>query len=128
MTTRRILLTEGDTRPLSVLALDDALGRPLDISGTSDVVRFKLRALNATAIKATIVCNKLVGRLTDDGETIETTAPYDTPGRGGRVEIPWTVEATSAAGEYEGEVEITFGDGRVQTLPKRVPVTILEQM
>lgn len=126
--TRRIELTQGDLRPLHRLSLTDRLGQPIDVSGVQDVVRLKIRAINATAVKETIVCNKLPGRLLEDGVTIETSAPYDLPGRGGRIEIPWTALATDTVGEFEGEIEITFGDGRPQTAPRRVPISILEQM
>lgn len=125
---RRITLTQGDTRPLSVISMQDVLGNPLDVSNASDVVRLKLREIGSTTVKDTIVCNKLPGFLSDDGVTVDSTAPYDTPGKGGRIEVPWTSLATDTAGEFEGEVEITFGDGRVQTLPRRVPITVLEQM
>ena len=87
-----------------------------------------MREIGATAVKDTIVCNKLAGRLGDDGVTVDSTTPYETPGKGGRIEVPWTTLATDTVGEFEGEVEITFGSGRVQTLPRRVPISVLEQM
>lgn len=111
----KIKLVQGDTRPQLVLSLtDDTTGDPIDVS--SATVRMRFRALGSTTVLATMTATKLPGRVLSDG-SIDLTSPYNTSGVGGRCVLNWTSDALSqAAGDYEGEIEITFGDTTVQTV------------
>jgi hypothetical protein len=54
--------------------------------------------------------------VTDDG-TIDSASPYDLAGSGGRVQFNWgSTDLIQAAGDYEGEIEISYSDGSKQTV------------
>lgn len=112
----RIKLVQGDTRPRLVIDLADAAtGEPLDVSDTGTTVVVKFREQGATALKATLACTKLI------------TAANATPGAGGRVQALWPAGALDAAGAFEGEIEITFADGSVQTVYDRLAFRVREE-
>lgn len=109
----KIEVVQNDTRPNVVINMTDKFtDLPIDISGTTVVV--KLRIVGTTAIKETLVCTLLPGLLQDDG-SISTTAPYNTPGKGGRFVIVWSNTALNTAADMEAEIVVTYGDGTVQT-------------
>jgi len=127
--TSRIKLVQNDTQPPLVVSLkqkpsDD----PLDFSNASDVVRLKMRELGSTTLQETVVGTKLTGFLKANG-TIDTDAPYNVAGAGGRVQFEWagTDALTGDAGRYEGEIEITYADGTVQTVYEELRFTIREE-
>lgn len=95
----KIKLVQGDTRPALVVTLtDDTTGDPIAITGAT--VRLKFRQLASDTLKAT-----LTGTVTD--------------GANGVVAFYWASDPTALngeAGDYEGEIEITFADGQVQTV------------
>jgi hypothetical protein len=95
----KIKLVQGDTRPvLNVTLTDSVTGSAINI--TDSTPRLKFRAVGATALTAT-----LVGVVTN--------------GPAGQVVFDWSDEPTALdgeAGDYEGEVEITFADSTVQTV------------
>lgn len=111
----KIKLVQGDTRPQLVLSLtDDTTGAAIDVS--SATVRMRFRALGSTTILATLTASKIPGVILEDG-TINFNAPYNVSGAGGRCVINWDSTALSQdAGDYEGEIEITFADTTVQTV------------
>ena len=111
----KIKLVQGDTRPQLILSLtDDTTGGPIDVSGAT--VRLKFRAAGSTTLIATMVATNLPGFVQPDGSII-TTSPYDVAGKGGRCVISWSSTALSGdAGDYEGEIEITFSDTTIQTV------------
>lgn len=116
-----VKLVRNDTRPRT-FSLLDGNGAALDINGAT--VLFKLRAAGSSVVKATNPCTLLSGRLMEDGVTVDTTPPYNTAGAGGRVRVDWTPTALDTAGEYQGEFEVTYGDGSVETVYELVKVTI----
>lgn len=95
----KIKLVQGDTRPvLTVTLTDNTTGLPINVADSTP--RLKFRAVGASVLTATIV-----GTVTD--------------GPNGVVVFDWSDEPTAlegAAGDYEGEVEITFADLTVQTV------------
>lgn len=127
--TSRIKLVQNDTQPPLVLSLkrkpsDD----PLDFSNAGDVVRLKMRAVGSTTLQETVVGTKLTGFLKDNG-TIDTDAPYNVAGAGGRAQFDWAGTSALAgdAGRYEGEIEITYNDGTVETVYEELRFTIREE-
>ena len=92
-----IKLVHGDTRPQIKVALtDDTTGNPIDI--TAATVRLKFRAAGSTTLLTT-----LVGTVTD--------------GVNGIAVFAWTTGSLNVdPGSYEGEIEITFSDGTIQTV------------
>ena len=97
--TEKIKLVQGDTRPALVCTItDDTTSGALDLTGCT--VRLKFREVGADTLTSTIT-----------GSIVNATA-------GQVVFYPASDPAMlqGAAGDYEGEIEITFGDGQVQTV------------
>jgi hypothetical protein len=111
----KIKLVQGDTKPVLIVSLtDEATGTPISI--TNATARMYFRAVGSTTILATITGTLLVGRLLEDG-SVDSTAPYDVLGAGGRVQFSWgSTDLVQPAGDYEGEIEVTFSDSSKQTV------------
>ncbi len=121
---RRIRLVTGDTQPpLTVALTDHNRGLPIDVSGA--VVVLKFRQEGQDALQATLTGTLLIGVLLNDG-TIDTT--NSTPGAGGRVRFDWAPgDLDCDPGRYEGEIEITYPGGTVQTMYDRLKFTVREE-
>lgn len=94
----KIKLVQGDTRPqIQVTLTDENTGAVIDISGATCKLYFR-------AVGTSTILDTLNGVVTN--------------GEGGVVVFLWNQETLSvAAGEYEGEVEVTFPNGAgVQTV------------
>ena len=111
----KIKLVRHDTRPQLITSLQDSsTGNAIDISAAT--TRLKFRAMGDTVNRAVLTATPIPGIELEDG-TIDNTGIYATAGKGGRCVFQWTAEALSGdAGDYEGEIEITFSDGSVQTV------------
>jgi hypothetical protein len=111
----KIRLVQGDTKPAIIVSLtDEVSGAPIGLNTAT--VRMYFRSLGETEILATLTGTLLAGRVTDEG-TIDTSSPYDVPGSGGRVQFNWgSTDLARPAGDYEGEIEITYSDGSKQTV------------
>lgn len=97
--TEKIKLVQGDTRPALVCTItDDTTGAPINITGAT--VHLKFRALGATTLQAT-----LLGTVTNGAAGQVVFYPASDPAM-----------LQGEAGDYEGEIEITFGDGQIQTV------------
>lgn len=115
--TQRIRLVRNDTRPILVVSLTtESTNDPIDISDVGTVVRMRFRRVGTTTLSATLTATKLPGIVLDDG-TVETSPPYNVAGKGGRCSFAWTPQALAGdPGDYEGEIELSFADGTVQTV------------
>lgn len=95
----KIYLVRNDTRPtVSVTLSDAATGAAIDVTGAT--VRLKFREAGATELTATLVAALI--------------SPTE-----GAVLFDWVGAPAALAGEpgdYEGEIEITFGDGTIHTV------------
>jgi hypothetical protein len=111
----KIKLVQGDTKPTIVVSLtDETTGVPLGLTGST--VQMFFRAVGDTTILATVAGVLLTGRVLEDG-SVDSTSPYDGVGSGGRVQFLWgTTDLTQPAGDYEGEIQITYSDGSIQTV------------
>ena len=124
----KIQLVQGDTGPSLVFSLtDDTTGLPIDVSAAGATVVFKFRAVGGSTLKGTITATKLTGRQLADG-TIDPSGIYATAGGGGRVQINWASTSLDTAGDFEGEVEITFASGVIQTVPAKVQLQVRAQL
>ena len=95
----KIKLVQGDTRPAIVVTLtDDTTGAAINITGATVVMRF--RAVGSSTLQATIT-----GSVTDGAAG--QCAFY-------RASAPEML--TGDAGDYEGEISVTFADSTVQTV------------
>jgi len=124
--TERIKLVQGDTRPQLVLSLtDDKTGGSIDVSTAT--VRLRFREAETTDVLATLVADKIPGKVNTDG-SIDFTGPYAQSGKGGRCVFNWTAEALDQQpGNYEGEIEITFEDTTIQTVYDVLKFKLREQ-
>ncbi|CAB5220384.1 hypothetical protein UFOVP236_43 [uncultured Caudovirales phage] len=111
----KIKLVHGDTKPALVVSLtDQSTGDPIDVATAT--VRMKFRAAGGDTVLSTLTASKIAGRVLTDG-TVNSAAPYDVPGKGGRVQFGWGIgDLNQDAGDYEGEIEITYSDSSVQTV------------
>lgn len=95
----KIKLVQGDTRPALVCNItDNTTGLPVSIVGATVVLKF--RATGATTLQATVP-----GTVTDGVNGQVTFYPAAAPEM-----------LQGPAGDYEGEIEITFVDGQIQTV------------
>jgi hypothetical protein len=94
-----IKLVQGDTRPALVCTItDDNTGLPVSLTGAT--CRLKFRPQDSTTIRST-----LTGTVTDPTN--------------GVVVFYWATDPTvldGPQGNYQGEIEITFADGQIQTV------------
>lgn len=112
--TERIKLVQGDTRPQIVISLKTSSGAAIDCTGATP--RMYFRSEGSTTLLQTIVGTLLTGFVNDDG-TITTSAPYNVAGAGGRASFSWPAGALNVdAGNYEGEIELTYADQSIQTV------------
>jgi len=110
-----INLVANDTKPVINLTLldsntaasgftldpdDSSTWNPIDITGATVIVKFRL--LGGSTILDTLTCTNV--------------SPTD-----GTCYMSWNADTLDvAAGTYEGEIEITFGDGTVMTIFDRL--------
>ncbi|MDS1141715.1 hypothetical protein RE432_14835 [Pusillimonas sp. SM2304] len=129
MATSKIQLVQGDTRPQVIFALtDETTGAAIDLSGVGTTIRMLFREVAADSVKAIMVCYPIPGYRDPETGDIDFSAPYDVSGRGGRCVMNWSADALDTAGEFESEVEVTFGDGSIQTGFKLQKYTVREQI
>jgi hypothetical protein len=111
----KIKLVQGDTRPqIRCVIKDESSAVPQNIIGATVLLRF--RATGESAVITTLTGLLLPGLEAEDG-AVSSEAGYATPGAGGRVVfIPTLAMTLNPPGAYEGELEVTFVDGGIQTV------------
>lgn len=110
----KINLVQGNTKPQIVLVIttsNDAA--PISLIGANVVLKFK--EIISSSIKAIIPCYLAPGKVLSNG-TISYDGDYIIAGAGGRCYLNWPEGSLDTPGEFEGEVEITFPDGSIQTV------------
>lgn len=106
MSIPRVRTVTGDTPPINFSLLESE--SPVDLSDPSTIVRLKVRKAGQLTVKGEVICLKLPGRELEDG-TIDTGSPWNTAGRGGRLQAQCPTSLFDQAGDYEGEIEVSFG-------------------
>jgi hypothetical protein len=97
--TEKIRMVQGDTRPALVCTItDETTGAVINITGATVLLKF--RAAGATVLTATVT-----GSVTDGPAGKVVFFPASAPQM-----------LQGAPGDYEGEIEITFADGQIQTV------------
>lgn len=95
----KIKLVQHDTRPALVCTItDDTTGAAVTLTGATVLLKF--RASGSTALQATVT-----GSVTDGPNGVVVFYPASDPSM-----------LSGAAGDYEGEIQITFADGQIQTV------------
>lgn len=97
----------NDTSPLLSVTLTDANGTGIGLAGAS--ARFHMKAFGADSLK--IDAPATVGIV---GVGVDGLVTYD-----------WIAGDTDTAGTYYGEIEVTYGDARVETFPNNGYFTII---
>jgi hypothetical protein len=97
--TDKIKLVQDDTRPALVCTItDDTSGSVINITGATVLLKF--RAAGSTTLQATVT-----GTVTDGANGVVAFYPASAP-----------TMLSGDAGDYEGEIQITFADGQIQTV------------
>lgn len=111
----KIKLVQGDTKPYIVVSLtDESTGNVIDVSAATTVMKF--RATGNEQVLTTVPGIKIIGKVNADG-TITSTGDFAVAGKGGRVQFVWAPgDLDRPPGDYEGEIEITYADGSIQTV------------
>lgn len=97
----RIKLVQGDTLPWITITLESKVGDDqwVTLNVSDATVRLKFRAAGTTTVLSTIVCQ------------------YVTNGADGKVKHNFPAPTLNVEpGLYEGEIEVDFGGGDVQTV------------
>lgn len=104
----KIKLVQNDTRPYIRITLRDADGTAINVTGST--VNFKFRKAGTSETLFTVVCSQINGG--GDGVVV-----FNFPVGGLDVE----------PGAYEGELEVDYGDGDVQTVYDLLKFTVRAQ-
>ena len=119
----KIKMVKDDTGPPIIASItDENTGLPIDLTGATVVMFF--RAVGGTTIKSTLTGTLLIGRVKADGKNIDTAAPYNIAGAGGRVSFALGATTLDTAGEYEGEIQYTIPAGTIQTVYEKYNFTV----
>ena len=121
--TLRLSLVSNDTPSIILTVNDLSTGLPVDISDGGTTATLKIRLLGEVDNKDEIVCTKLPGRLLANG-TVDASAPYDTDGSGGRCVAICDATVFDAAGDYEAELELSFGGTTIVTPYQLLRITV----
>jgi bifunctional ADP-heptose synthase (sugar kinase/adenylyltransferase) len=103
----KIYLVQHDQLPDIQVTLTDLNnnGAPVDLSGTGTTVSVPFRLVGATSLTDTLAC------------TIVNAA-------GGVLAVHFGASSLTAPGEYEGEIKVTYPDGRVRTVYDRLRFSV----
>lgn len=89
-------IKRNDTEPSISSILKNSDGAPVDLAGAT--VKFYMRAVGGTAAKVSAAAT-----------VVDASA--------GSVKYQLTVGDSDTAGNYYGEFEVTFSDGKIETYP-----------
>lgn len=89
-------IKQNDTRPIISATLIDGDGSSVNLDGAT--VKFIMRKASATAAT------------TDAAATVADAAK-------GKVTYTWVAADTATVGSYEGEFQVTYSGGGIQTFP-----------
>ena len=95
--------------PLRATLIDLSTNLPVDVSNAGTTVRFKFR-------------------LKPDGAVTTIVATKPNGGADGGVSVAFSGGSFSAAGIYEGEFEVTFNTGIVQSTFDKIDLEVREQI
>ncbi len=102
-------IKQNDTRPIITATLIDGDGSTVNLDGAS--VSFKMRKLGETVAKV------------DSSASVADAS-------NGKVTYTWVALNTDTVGEYEGEFQVTFAGGGIQTYPNNsyIQIEILDDI
>ena len=100
----------NDTASFITRDLKDAFGAPVNVTGAA--VKFSMRVKPAGTVKVDAASAAIVTAGT------------------GRVRYEWTAANTNTADEYEGEFQVTYANGKIQTFPNdgHIPIVVTDDI
>ena len=103
-------IKQNDTASFLTRDLKDAFGAPVNVTGATVV--FSMRVKPAGTGKV-------------DAQTAVVVAAGT-----GRVRYEWTAANTNTADEYEGEFQVTYANGKIQSFPNdgHIPIVITDDI
>ena len=103
-------IKQNDTASFITRDLKDAFGAPVNVTGAA--VKFSMRVKPAGTVKV------------DDQDAVIVTAGT------GRVRYEWTAANTNTADEYEGEFQVPYANGKIQTFPNdgHIPIVVTDDI
>ncbi len=123
----KIKLVQNDTGPPIYLAMvDPTTNAPIDLSANEtflymNFVSYSLPMTDPSMVSLPLV--KITGCVNPDG-SINTAAPYNVPGAGGRCVLPsWPVGVLANPGDYQADIVLSIA-GVVQTLYQQLIFTV----
>jgi hypothetical protein len=104
------VIKQGDLGPDLDATLKDGTGAAVVLTGAT--VKFTMRKRGATTLK-----------INEAAATIIDAA-------GGKIRYPWVAADTDTPGIYDGEFEVTFSGGEIQTWPneRHLEIQVVEQL
>lgn len=110
-------------------------GDPIDVSDAGVTVRAHVTTKSTGVLKESLVGTKTTGKVTGytgtgsrRRPTVSTDAPYDTAGKGGIVQFFPSATTFDTEGDYEAEYEITWGDGKKQTVYEKDTIKVRKDL
>lgn len=103
------IIKQGDTSPSLTARLVTADNQPANLAGASVIFHFRKTRGGASAISASAA---IVDAAT------------------GSVRYDWQAGDTANFGEFEGEFEVTYADGNIETFPNEgyIDISVSEQI
>ena len=103
-------IKENDTASFLTRDLKDAFGAPVNVTGAAVV--FSMMVKPAGSLKVTRQVCAVVAAGT------------------GRVRYEWIADDTDTADEYEGEFQVTYANGKIQTFPNdgHLPIVVTDDI
>lgn len=115
-------LVQSDTPTINLALFDRASGDVVDVSTAN--VFLNVRKTGTNLVLFALLGTLLPGKLLPDG-SIDLTAPFNIPGKGGRVAMAFADgNLDVAAGHYEAEVKIVFTGGSINTAFDPLPLLV----
>ena len=96
-------IKQNDTRPTLSVVVADSSGTAINITGAS--VLFKMRAVNSSSLKV------------NSSATITNAS-------NGAVSYTFSASDTDTAGLFQGEFQVTFSGGAIETFPNSEYISI----
>ena len=93
-------IKQNDTSPALEGILRDGFGSPIDITGATVVLNTRLQPGGTVKVSG--------GSMGAVGSAVN-----------GRVKYSWVAADTDTAGIYEAEIQITFSNGKIRTIPPK---------
>jgi hypothetical protein len=97
-------IKQNDTSPSLRAALKDGDNLAIDLTGAT--VRFHMKSLE------------------DNTVVVDADATVVVPSVSGIVQYDWDNGDTATAGSYQGEFEVTFAGGAIETFPNKTNISI----